>query len=446
LVIDLGADWEQGEARAGSVWRFRRGTRLLVGLLVCLLLAGLAAGSATPEPAFRLVASVPAKPGDTYSLSGNRLFLVRSTVPVGRSSIDAYRLPDGRHLWQARFPAQVHAFPVAAAVGVMLTEGTRPLQQPQQLTALDAASGRVLWRLPDAELYEQPETTDSRALVLANLSGGPRQLRLVDLRSGAAIWSRPLAAGTRADVLAPRRLVLWAADGTAQILDEDTGRVLVSGRLRTTSYRGPLDDPPGSGAFSAGDRLIVTYPLPHDATGIAAYRMSTLDELWRVEVPGPVLNVANCAAVLCVSGRDGMTTIDPATGQRRWTTPRWLMGGARDGFIQAAGVPSGRYPQGSGTVFLDPETGAVRLDLSAWSPAEPVTPGRPALLTTVRRGPLGVWVGALDRDGTAVRPVGFLPRAVPDACAVDRAGRLYLACADYGGKVDVWVARPALGR
>ncbi len=96
-------------------------------------------------------------------------------------------------------------------------------------------------------------------------------------------------------------------------------------------------------------------------------------------------------------------------------------------------------------MFLVPETGALRLDLSAWSPAEPVTPGRPALLTTVRRGPLGVWAGALNRDGTAVRPVGFLPDAVPDACAADRTDRLYLACADYGGKVDVWVARPAPG-
>ncbi len=208
--------------------------------MVCLLMVGVAAGSAAPEPAFRLVDSVPATSGDSYSLSGNRLFLVRSTIPAGRSSIDAYRLPDGRRLWQARFPAQVHAFPVTAPVGVMLTEGTRPQQQPQQLTALDAATGRVLWRLPDAELYERPDTIGSRALVLADLSGGPRQLRLLDMRSGAAVWSRPLPAGTRADVLASRRLVLQAPDGTAQILDEDTGRLLVSGRLETTSYRSPV--------------------------------------------------------------------------------------------------------------------------------------------------------------------------------------------------------------
>ncbi|WP_203921209.1 outer membrane protein assembly factor BamB family protein [Rugosimonospora africana] len=441
LVIELDTDWEPRDPPVGSVWRVGRRTRLAIGMLTCLLLVAVSARPVAPVPAFRLVESVPASPGDFYSLSGDQVFVVRSTPPARRSRIDAYSLPGGRHQWRALLPAQLYAYPAAATVGVILAEGTNP-QQPRQVMALDAATGSVLWRLADAMVFDDTTSVGPRMLVFVAPSGGPRELRLLDTRSGATVWSRPLPAGTRAKVLASRRLVLRSADGSAQILDEDTARTLVSGRLDTDSYQSPLDDSPGFGALSAGDRLIVTYLLPHDVTGVSAYQMSTLDKLWSTEVGERVLNVADCLAVLCVSSDDNMIAVDPATGERRWATLRWIMGGGLGGLVQATNVPGEQDPDGR-VVLLDPETGRLTLDLGDWSPLEPIIRGQPALLTTGRRGPLGTWVGALDRAGTAVRPVAFLPDAMRGTCEIDRTGRLYLACSDYDGPVDIWVGRPA---
>jgi hypothetical protein len=442
LVIELDTDWEPRESPHASPWRIGRRSGLVVGLLVCLLLVSGLAGSATPAPIWRWVASVPAALGDSYVLSGGRVF-VMSRQPSG-TTVDAYGLPGGRHLWRAALPARVDLLAFQEAAGELLAEAAG-VEQGQRVTALDATTGRVRWRLDGAVFYQSVQPASSYLLLMvAPPPSGPDQLRLVDVRSGAAIWSRVLTPGTSTDPVGSGKLVLDSPAGPVQILDEHTGRLLVTAQLDTGPE--PVDQSlePGSGTafYAVGDRLIITYQRTTGGTDVSAYDMSTLERRWHLDVSDPVLNVADCAAVLCLSSEHGMTAVDPATGQRRWTTTRWTFGGAQGGLIDATDVPNPDN-QPSHTVLLDPGTGRTVLDLRDWSPQEPIVSGQPATLITGRRGRLGAWAGSLNRDRTAVRPQAFLPDAIRDRCVLDRAARTYLACATYGGPVDVWVNRPA---
>ncbi|HEY2669596.1 MAG TPA: PQQ-binding-like beta-propeller repeat protein [Rugosimonospora sp.] len=444
MVIELDTDWEPRESPHASGWRIGRRSRLVVGLLVCLLLVSGMAGSATPAPIWRLVASVPAAFGDFSVLSGDRVFVMRQQD--SGTTVDAYGLPGGRHLWRAALSASVDMLAVQKAAGELLAEAAG-VERGQRVTALDVATGRVLWRLDDAVFYQavqsaQPDS--SHVLLMVAPPSGPNQLRLVDVRSGAAIWSRVLMPGTTTYSLGSGKLVLDSPAGPVWILDEDTGRSLLTARLDTGPP--PVDQSltPGLGTafYAIGGRLVITYHRNIGGTDISAYDMSTVERRWHLDVDDSILNVADCAAVLCLSSEHGMTAIDPATAERRWTTTRWTFGGAQGGLIDATDVPNPAN-QLNHTVLLDPGTGRTVLDLRDWSPQEPIVSGQPATLVTGRRGRLGAWVGSLNQDRTAVRPQAFLPDAIRDRCVLDRAGRTYLACATYDGPVDVWVDRPA---
>jgi outer membrane protein assembly factor BamB len=253
VVIELGTDWVPHDPGRRSPAKRRR--RLLVAAaLGCLLLILTLAGSATRVPSWRLVTTVPASINDYWELAGDRLFMSRSPA---FTAIDAYDLSQRRRLWRATLPERPYLLLGSDSTGVLLAEtaGTGPGHG--QLTALDARTGRVRWQLAGASVRDIQSVHNS-ALLAATRAGGGDELRLVDVRTGAAIWSLALPPGVTSEVLGAGRLVLWSPAGGTRLVEESSGRILASGQPTVA-----LSDSgfvPGSGRYVVGEQLLVADP------------------------------------------------------------------------------------------------------------------------------------------------------------------------------------------
>ncbi|GAA5197751.1 hypothetical protein GCM10023322_69630 [Rugosimonospora acidiphila] len=455
MVIDLGTDWEPREPESPPRGPARRRPRSTAVLLVCLLLVSTLAGAAPTASAWRLATSIPMAPADGYLLSTGRLFVTRQGT-ANHTRIEAYSLPDGRRLWQTALSVRADLIPNPTPPGVVLAQlGTA--SDTDRLAALDAATGRVLWQLAGAAPLDPSPPGAARVLLSVGLAAGTSELRLVDARTGATVWARTLTAGTVATVVGAGRLALRSLGGTAEVIDERTGATLVTGRLDTDPASTGVPLPVGftTGLYAIDGQLLATY-TSRGATRVTAYDLSTLDRRWHLDVDDLVLSLSPCGALLCVIGERGTTAVDPARGAIRWTAPHWTMVGTQPGALVAKDLPEVR----DRFALLDPATGRTQLDLRDWDPIQPTAPDESMVLTTNRRGPPGLWIGALRSDGTGVQPEAFLPDAIADGCATDRPGAegvaggadppgnparprstVYLACITYDGPVDVWVDR-----
>jgi hypothetical protein len=436
MVIDLGTDWAPAEAQ--PQWRPPRRHRLLAGLLAGLLLASTLAGSAAPAASWRLVASAPASYGDSFLLSGNRLIVARAPGPTQPGTrLNAYQLPSGRPLWQTPMPSGLSLISADNPDVLLVELDSGSETKPPALAALDLGTGRVLWRLAEATISGYPGPASQHAVLVTTTVEGTDELRLTDAHTGRPIWSLALPPDATVHPLSPERLALWTATGLTRVLDERTGRLLVTGQLPTEqSTVAPLLGP---NLYAIGGQLLDLYPLP-DGTMITAYGLDTLAFHWQFRLPDQVQFAADCGPVLCLDGDHGLTTIDPVSTQRRWSSSRWALAAAYGPLSMVTNLePTGPQQR----VLVDTATGRVVLDLRGWWPLHEIVPGRPTLLIAPQQSPNpGAWLGTLAPDTTRASPMAFLPGANADNCALDQSAGTYLACTDRGGPVHVWMNRP----
>ncbi|MEN3615953.1 hypothetical protein AAH979_41535 [Plantactinospora sp. ZYX-F-223] len=446
-VIDLGE--ERYDAPAGPVPPRRLRRRRLRS--TALVLAGalvLGAGGAAPPVAPLLTEfyRAPLDGGGDFTLSGDRLFV---TEPLGGGAhrVSAYDLGRGRQLWSGtyRIEQQVGLYPHGGLL--MVVEEGRPQNRPFQTVVLDADTGQTrlsvqshLTVLPEVrvalaveEVFPpgsrvDPDNPPPVTTPIYRGSGGGGMYtapslgetgRVIDLDTGRDLWTSPLVAGIATVPAAagrPTALLTGHRDGRLELRDLRTGAVLQ--RLDSAAS-------PPRYAEVTGDSLLVRFE-----SHVAVYSADLRQRRWIRAMPADQGSVNVCGPMLCLDRHDPMAVegLDPVTGDTVWrfTDQAWLT---------PHGVHLVEYGL-DGTVrrALDPRTGRTVLDLTGWTEANGFSPTGPLLLLRRTRSGLRTWLGLLDPEGTAVRPLDPLPFAL----SYCRVATGVFACRTQFGDVRVW--------
>jgi len=416
--------------------RWRRGLAVAVATAACAT----ALVSSTALPAARLVetATIGNLPVVTERVAGARLFVLGGAgdgAGDGAARLTAFRLADGGRLWQT--PVAVNPAARVEVVGdtVLLTaDGT---------VALDAGSGRLLWRsdLPRVSMAVR----DGRVLVAALLDRpdpagpslsihAPLLLRALNLRTGQPVWSYQVPGGwltalpaDPADTDPPDRFVVIAPDGQASAVDLATGAVRANATIPVT--QAALDEnTAGPWLALLGNQLVVGY-LRQGNPALTVYRTDTLAPQWTVTVP--TLNVAanRCAPLLCLSDTRGVRAVAAATGTGVWARNGTAWFGVVDGWLYDAPQP---FQPGSARL-VDPVTTRTVLDLGRWR-LSTQTPGQPPLFEWVEKDSGRIWLGLLTA-GPRIQVLGAVTGLPQDTCDLDGS---YVACVTTTQQVRIW--------
>ncbi|SDT05644.1 outer membrane protein assembly factor BamB family protein [Actinoplanes derwentensis] len=287
-VIDLG-DLSEPD-RPGPPVHQRRGFAVAVAAAACL---GTLHSVPTGEPAVRTLWTAPVTRTLFAQADRDTVWTLRAVD--GGGELTAYDLATGSVRWtRPTEPAAVAAesFSVLPAAGLLLVHDT----------VLDAATGARLWQ-PAGSV----EAHTAGTVLLRERR--PNGLRLVNARDGTTIWQRRM---DRAGAVGVRSGIIAVDTGELTLLRYDDGTPLLSRSLLRQGEEEPY--------FSfAGDNVLVEARSGNTFT-VTAYRLDTLAESWRAEMDGGGL-VQDCGPVVCLSGRRGISGIDPGTGVRRWALP-----------------------------------------------------------------------------------------------------------------------------
>jgi outer membrane protein assembly factor BamB len=418
-VIDL------GELRHGSepdpLPRPPRahGRLLRCALVVLLMLVTLAAAT-VPQPR-RAPVTIPAVPGSDVMVDGDLLLVVEPTSAARQGRLAAYRLPTGEPVWQAPLSAEARYWGLKPLAGMLLATGYEigPEGRGTRTIALDRATGAYRWHQPGIA----SKLIDGNLLLRDGGETEPSIVRAVDPCCGTVRWQLP---PTTAEIsirdtgYGVDRLVLYQANGLVEVRDATTGAAMASADMR-----------PPSGA-PLGIDLIDDLLLAVDRGSgtINAYGLDRLDRRW-TRRSGPIEFVLDCGPVVCLrTGGNELQALDPATGDVRWRSERWLWGWPYEGRLMANITGYGPMEQ---YVVLDALTGRQLADLGRWELYQLGDGGR---LVGIRRHPDGgVLVGELDIGAGKVRILDVLPDAAGECQAITG----YLVCAAaVAGSSQLW--------
>lgn len=421
-IIDLDTT-PPGHAGARARRRSVVVPRPALGLLLVVLVLATMGASPLPPPGITRVLSAGGTAAAAYALGPDMLYLAQfGENPDSGSVLRAYRLPGGAEAWSGGLNQNVQNLVIDPVSRVLMARsGTDP-----RTAFLDADTGDTLWRTAEAN-STVVALARGRALIRTDLSPAEASLRLVDARTGRALWTRTVdpTAELGPDSLygdGPSRIVAVGATGAVTVLDWTAGTVLSQGDLHIP-LTGPVDPalPFDDVAVSTvGDRLYVSRRTRgHSST--SAYSTVPLTRLWTTD-GGPVGQVSDCGLVLCVTDTRWVSGIDPATGAVRWADPAWSSAFRWDS-TQLFAYDQQEAPEAA---VLDSATGAVIRRLGRTQFLGSLT------LTTDDRVPGRALVG---ETGGARHAIGAVDGVIAYGCAVrDR----YLACPTAPGPTTVW--------
>jgi PQQ-like domain len=426
-MIDLGEDWDLPDQPAPP----RTSARRLPLILAILLLASLLGGAAVPRYGLVSLFAVPIEVGSVYTVSGDSLYLSRA------GQVSAYRLPAGTPEWSAPTAQQVGALLPMPQAGVVLAQFAGG--DPTGMVALDARTGRVLWRDDHARLLGAPDPR--RVLLLVS-----DQMRAVDVPTGRTIWERPRGLGmgwVLPDVdplqTAPPRLAFDGGDGVTEVVDAVSGAVVARARLETqwpsgigVTSDGAVSVTTGGFLLAArsvvGNRLFVARQQD-GGTLVDAYDLGTLAHLWRTRLRPSAFFITDCGAVLCADGFTSIAGIDPGSGSVLWNSRQWR---------EARPLPGGRLLVTSATAIepvsvVDASDLRPIMGLPGWSPVAGFAPGS-WLVARDSQG-LRTWFAALDPGAPALHPLGWAWGVQISQCEYRDA---YLACPTVHNELRLW--------
>jgi outer membrane protein assembly factor BamB len=449
IELDLTAQPDLPLSSPPPAYRLR-----LPGLLVAVVLAIALGGAAPVTPTlWRYLGVVPAPGGQEapFQLAGGRVYTVATAGADRVTTAWAVQQPP-RRLWTVRFPARV-AGPDDVAFGgvdaspagdvVLLSDGPA-------ITAVDLHTGRVRWRSPTGVLplaggrigvtqtqvfrpgtrYDQE--SGAPGLLYFSSTGEPHvepplrtELRGIDLRTGAALWTVPLPGAIN---------VFAAPGGAAAVLVLTSDRIeRLAGDTGTVDRAVTLPKVGGTGPANGdlSDGLIrVRYGDYSFAGHEVAYAADSLARRWQRDVPEVLLDPPNCGGVLCAGPRAALDVIDPATGQAAWRAPADVDLDRQGGYLVE--IDSGT---GAPIRLVDPATGAVRLRLDGWR-AE-ISGGADQPIVLRRAEPAGRSAfGVVLADRDKLQLLGETDGPISD-CTADRS---HVVCRGGAG-LRIWAYR-----
>jgi outer membrane protein assembly factor BamB len=435
MVIDLGLDREPPAARLRD-WGRRPGRWRPVALaaVVASLLAVTSSGPA-PSPSLTLAGGVALDWRTDFVVLGDRLYLSsaspeRSGPPSAhRRLLSAYELPSGRPLWTAPYESSVEQFvDVQAADGLVLVTGLvggEAISTPT--TAVDAATGRVLWTLPTrVTVADDRRTGVIGGVPRRDQATGPT-VRAVDLRTGRDLWKAAFPAPTTIrPVPGGRAVTVTNGDGggRVEVRDVRTGAVRVSRVVL----------PPGTGptlSVTVADSLLLGYQDAAGGRGIAAYATDTLELRWRRAVTEEdTRRLGPCGALVCTPSAFGVQAIDPTTGALVWHTPDV------DAVFDVGGVLVADA-QPAGLAAVDPATGRTLFDLGGLETVRTTHSEHGLVSVAHAAGDDRSWLSIAQPQTAAPRPLGVVPYRVWDCVAGSRS----VVCRVADDRLSVWTYR-----
>jgi hypothetical protein len=336
----------------------------------------------------------------TYLLTPDALVTSRLRADGG-STIEAVPVHAGGPRWTVPVSADLPSLMLSA-------DGETLVAQPRddgRAAFIDVRTGRVRWQAPE---FSVMRVLGDRVAVWHWVDGADTgTLWMADVATGRTIWKRP------AEVMTldgdDSRVIAADSAGRLTTFAAADGRVLSKVRDLGIDVDAWDDDYEvrSKAETVIGDSIYWWTP-----SFVAAYRLPDLKPRWRAKVTDAIA-MAPCGALVCVTGFDHATALDPVTGKVRWSG------------LWHSITPDGVAVSADGhTVWLDPASGRV---------VEKLGRGGPVGGLLLRLEPERVWVtGLADR-----RVIGVIPAVYPAACRT--AGR-YLACPTTGQTVTVWRA------
>ncbi|MGW3805359.1 outer membrane protein assembly factor BamB family protein [Micromonospora sp. NPDC005113] len=388
---------------------------VLLFVLATLVAAGPVSG--------RAVVPLPARLGANVVVTGDLFLVIDPITPeTPQRRLAAFRLPGGEPVWQAPLPAEGRYWGVMPLAGMLLVTGHEIGSDGRgTLTVvLDRATGAYRWQQPGNAI----PLTDGNLLLQSGGGDEPGSLRAVDPCCGTVRWQQTTAPGEinyRTVGYAVDRVLLSNADGSVEVRDAATGRMLARRDLRA---RGGAYE-----TMQVVDGLLLT--VGGARATVTAYELDRLDQRWSTTADGS-LYATECGHVVCLLTRAGrLRAVDPATGREFWSSDRWGWVWPVAGRLVATTLSSAG-PGAEELVVLDPATGRVLAELGRWELAGSDLGGP---MIGLRRHPGGgLLVAELDVRVGAVRMLDVLPDATGECQA--SPGRLL--CRRVDGSFGLW--------
>jgi outer membrane protein assembly factor BamB len=435
---------------------------------------GLVAADARPAPRLTVVATLDTAPMLSERVSGDMLFSIVSGPPT----LTAYRLSDGSQRWSIPLPVPDSAAtvdvspaverrpgpaPQASPAATVLVSSLDPSLKADRTAAVDAATGRVLWR--SASYRASQINAGSGALLFDSTptdNGLIRRYRQVDVRTGRELWGYQVPAGWTTvlpdeprDSDTERHLVAVSPTGAARSVELATGREVAATDI-------DLGTPDPADTEAAGAEALVVPNIARQAAAapsapslmlrddillvgheedgrsvLTGYRTDRLAPLWTVGLQSPsTLRVDGCGSLLCLAEEGDVRALRPDTGAVVWTgtgvtgalglVGRWLY--TVSDLAAAYGYWAGPAR------LIDTGTGRTDLDLGSWRLLSQPDQAEPALFELVDPESGQVWLGALGA-GPHVQPLGAVTDLPAGSCD---AGPDYVVCETSGDQVRIW--------
>lgn len=357
IIIDLG--YERGEPPTyNSRSRETRSPWFPVALLsaLVLLFAGASAGPA--KSPLSQVFQLAVGPSDGYTLTESGALLAQSY-----GQLSSYDLRTGRLRWQAGESSPSYR---------LRTIGNLVLMRPLAVgggdpgtNAVSIVTGADRWSR-SGNVVTVPGSprllgvTGLRGLTSGNVRRVTGTVDAIDPYTGATEWT-VVVPGTAVLVGVPGpgdeggRMLLIRDDRTATLHDLSDGSVLATGRLPFADY----------GSYNptvAGGAILLRHPGA-TSTELSAYDSTTLKQTWTIPVTG-TFAVESCGDIACLISAQGLTGVDPATGDVLWSKSGWSTIEQEGELFVAYGGEGADSPIG----VVDPDTGKIQVQLNGWRP------------------------------------------------------------------------------
>ncbi|WP_067507832.1 PQQ-binding-like beta-propeller repeat protein [Actinoplanes sp. TFC3] len=443
-VIELGLVTDHDETvdepaaarRLGSPREIRR-VLVAVAAALCLLLCTASAPPHSFAPA--QLWSIPLLSGQDSFISADDQVYVFTGTAGGNRRLSAYGLRTGKLRWtvpeldDAAWIGTVQSGVIMLPTGRATVEfdtdngGVGFREFNRETIAIDAATGRQLWRLPG----EVAASHGDLALLTEWDEQGStvRTLRAVGLHDGIPAWQNSPAAvqsWTTSEDLG--RLVTATGEGLVQVLDFADGSVQTSRKLpwagRATSGDRSTD------ISTEGQQLVVRNVAGSKAT-VTAYDLASLTERWHLT--SDTLNgFYGCGPVMCLNDASGVAGYDRLTGRRLWqrASGGWAVPVGPDRLILEDGQEGARH------ALLDSHTGATLADLGTagivWDYQDTASTAYVLIRTT--SPPQRTALGEVDEHSGEIRLRGLIDEMQDYGCHAE--GTLLL-CATADGRLTV---------
>jgi outer membrane protein assembly factor BamB len=439
VVIELGELRDQPEPERGP-----RGHRAVALLVALAFAAGL--GGSVPAGDPLVEARVPMALGESMEVVGDRLYVVsphRNQPAPGGRRITAYRLPDGRRLWETRVEEYGGEFGTVTTMGETLLLATYDQDGAGDVIGLDAGTGARRWRRPGWVLSWPGFDRTADRVLLGSAAGAPgpwgrlEQVTAVDLVTGEPAWTYRPPPGAIVQTSSNDSgggagyLATGLRSGRVEIRDPSTGVLLAA-----TDAGPPLEpvvpDQIPDRLYLLDDLLMILEPARGTLT---AYGVPALDRRWSATVDrgrtgwyrGPA-----CGDLVCLQSSDGQVrAVDLDTGRTRWTAGWSYLEQVGTSLLasRADGPLGGETP----LALVDPDTGRRQAELGSWAITGRRS-GGDVILVSQDLATQRTWFGVVDPARRDVRLMGVAHGVVGECWA----GVDCLVCRRRDLSIGIW--------